>query len=229
MTLTVASCEDVTVGFERLSTVRRRFERLLKSDARILGYVVAAELTWKPSAWHWHLHVAVLGNDLESLMDLPELWVDTALQLGVRASIDAVVKDAEETLGYVVKGKLGFGSDSLRGLLERAAQGEADAVDAWMEMEAFVARGHRWLFTYKMYPLSGRFEKRTPRHSDTCRGLMMLADIIGATSTRVQEEIIRAHGWTFSRSTINRIRRDDPLYRRWREIGPKAPPRRSAE
>jgi hypothetical protein len=133
LTLTLVDSDDVRVGFENLNTVRRQFERLLRGHHLVVAYVVSFELTVS-DLWHWHLHAAVFGNDLEHLAhELPNLWVESAASLGFHASSyaqDAVLRDAKGALAYAVKSKLNRGSGSLWELLGRAADGEDERPSA---------------------------------------------------------------------------------------------------
>lgn len=224
LTLTLPDCEDVSIGFDNLNLVRREFERLLRAHSLVDAYVVSFELT-VPSLWHWHLHAAVFGNDLQGLLHtLPERWVASAQSLGFQASRTAqhaCLKKAngpKGALAYVVKGKLGRGANSLRELLRGASSGESESVRLWFEFESFMERGKHWLSTWRMRPLKSSVEKKIPMHSTLDRRLMMLADLIGADSTRPQALMVTTSGDSLSRATINRIRRDDSEYRQWRAI-----------
>lgn len=150
------------------------------------------------------------------------MWVESATSLGFHASPfaqDARVKDAkgkEGALTYVVKGKIGRGTRSLWELLGRAADGEDEAVRLWFEFESFMDRGSHWLSTWGMRPPRPHVARATSRHSTTDRLLMMLADLLGATSIRKQASLPTTTGRRLSSATISRIRRDDSDYRKWR-------------
>jgi len=224
LTLTLADSDDVTAGFKNLDMVRREFERLLRGHHLVVAYVVSFELT-VPHSWHWHLHAAVFGNDLERLAhELPDLWIESASSLGLLAfsyAQNAVRKDARSALAYVVKGKLNRGPGSLWDLLGRAADGEDEAVARWEAVESFMLRGDRWLSTWHMRPPKGLVKKDVPQHSTSDRQLMMLADVLGATSKRVQARMVTTTGRIMSTPTISRIRRDDSEYRKWRRAAEK--------
>jgi hypothetical protein len=219
LTLTLVDSDDVTAGFENLNQARREFERLLRGHHLVIAYVVSFELT-VPDLWHWHLHAAVFGNDLEHLArELPDMWVESAASLGFHASSfaqDAVLRDARSALAYVVKGKLGRRLGGLWDLLGRAADGEDEAMRRWMDFESHMQRGDRWLSTWHMRPPKPSVKKEAPQHSPSDRQLMMLADLLGATSKRVQDRMVTTTGRTLSTPTISRIRRDDSDYRRWK-------------
>ena len=221
LTLTLVDSDDVTAGFENLNQVRRQFERLLRGHHLVVAYVVSFELT-VPDLWNWHLHAAVFGNDLERLAhELPDLWIESARSLGLLASSyaqDAVLRDQKGALAYVVKGKLNSGPGSLWDLLGRAADGEDEAVAHWEDFESHMQRGNRWLSTWHMRPPKHLVKKDVPQHSTSDRELLMLADLLGATSKRVQARMVTTTGRTMSTPTISRIRRDDAGYRRWRAL-----------
>ena len=221
LTLTLADSLDVTEGFKNLDKARRAFERLLRGHHLVTGFMVSFELT-VPSLWHWHLHAAVFGNDLEHLAhELLDMWVESAISLGLHASPqaqNAVLKDAQGAVVYVIKGKLHRGASSLWELLGRAADGEDEAVRRWEDLESFMQRGDRWLSSWRMRPPKPSVTKRAAQHSPTDRDLMQLADLLGATSKRVQARMITTTGRTLSPATIARIRRDDSDYRKWRGL-----------
>jgi len=230
LTLTLADSDDVTAGFKNLDMVRREFERLLRGHHLVVAYVVSFELT-VPHSWHWHLHAAVFGNDLERLdlerlaHELPDLWIESARSSGFHASSyaqNALLRDQKGALAYVVKGKLNRRPGSLWDLLGRAADGEDEAVAHWEDFESHMQRGDRWLSTWHMRPPKESAKKDIPQHSTSDRQLMMLADLLGATSKRVQAGMPTTMGRSLSTSTISRIRRDDSVYRRWRTLSAEA-------
>lgn len=56
---------------------------------------------------------------------------------GLEPSWHARHSDTPSALAYILKERLGAGKGSLRHLIDRAAQGDADAIDDWNEWDAW--------------------------------------------------------------------------------------------
>lgn len=147
LTLTMLDSPCAEEGFRRIINVWRDFEKRARQVVAVNEFVFSLEVTYNET-WHWHVHGAVFGNDLEALGTLLiQLWLDTCADQSVTASRraqGATVKPTVDALDYVVKGKLGSGRTGLWALLERASLGETAAMERWREFEDVAASRTRW-------------------------------------------------------------------------------------
>ncbi|CAH0281729.1 hypothetical protein [Microbacterium sp. Bi128] len=94
--------------------------------------------------WNWHDHLVVipLDNTLDDeTRRLLDAWEDACRQHDLTPSSHSRLSLTESALTYITKPRLGAGEHSLRDLIDRAAQGDAEAVDDWIEWD-------RWRLTH---------------------------------------------------------------------------------
>lgn len=142
--LSVELNPDLDAGRRDLDRVRTSFLETVKLRHRSRAYLRSTEVTRVDARWNWHDHLVVipLDNTLDDeTRRLLDAWEDACRQHDLTPSSHSRLSLTESALTYITKPRLGTGERSLRDLIDRAAQGDADAVDDWIEWD-------RWRVTH---------------------------------------------------------------------------------
>ncbi|WAC68554.1 hypothetical protein [Microbacterium sp. SL75] len=138
--LSVELNADLDGGRRDLDRVRRTFLEIARLRHTAKGYHRSTEVTRVGARWNWHDHVIVIPLD-RTLDDethrLLDAWDDACRQHDLTPSTHNQISRTDSALTYITKPRLGTGERSLRDLIDRAAQGDADAVDDWIEWDGW--------------------------------------------------------------------------------------------
>lgn len=104
---------------------------------RTRGYIRSTEVTRPDARWNVHDHLVIvpIGNVDEERQRLLDLWDDACRQYGLTPSSHAQQSSTDSAIAYILKPREGSGDGSLRDVLARAARGDAEAVDDWLEWD----------------------------------------------------------------------------------------------
>lgn len=136
--LSVELSADLDAGRRDLDRVRTSFLETVKLRHTSKGYHRSTEITRVGARWNWHDHIVVipLDNTLDDETSrLLRAWEDACRQHDLTPSTHNQISETASALTYITKPRLGRGERSLRDLIDRAAQGDADAVDDWIEWD----------------------------------------------------------------------------------------------
>lgn len=146
--LSVESSHDLATGWRALQRTRQAFGKRAWLTTHSAAWMRTTEITLSRGLWNVHDNYIVTGSpsDLETVkVELAPRWASAAASVGVKASPAAQYVDHAASAGacrhYVLK-RLMARSTGVRGqspgdLLSAWAQGDADAAEAWEELEAF--------------------------------------------------------------------------------------------
>lgn len=160
--LSVVSCSDLESGWQSLEAVRREFVARRYLTSRCDGWYVQREITRTKWAWNVHLNFLIFDGDdtrLQALRrDAIPHWLKAAHKLGMTASgtgqHSEIWQNPRKAVAYAVKGIMHQKADrdplrdgySPGDLLALYHSGDADAADAWHELETFLKAGRRRWF-----------------------------------------------------------------------------------
>jgi hypothetical protein len=151
--LSLPSTPDLATGWQQLSDARARLRPYLTSTST--SWHRYTELTLTDEGWHPHDNIVIFGTDEQ----LDTIRRDLASRWSGRVYVKAV-RDMHKVTAYATKGLMRPGTEGAtpKDLLTRwAEQGDADAADRWVELEAF--------FSSRRIILSSR--SRPPRGTTT--------------------------------------------------------------
>ncbi|MFF7683874.1 hypothetical protein ACFZA2_14070 [Microbacterium sp. NPDC007973] len=210
---------DLHRGHDDLARVRTSFLKLARLNHTTRAYLRSTEVTRPDARWNWHDHwiIVPIGNADDERRLLLDLWDDACRQHGLTPSSYAQRSTTDSAITYILKPREGSGEGSLRDVLARAARGDADAVDDWIEWDRWRQAHPRVRFRHTMFAATAtKAETSTtvPRDqytvavSDSDLGRMSLLAALGVTSKRQQASILGVNP-----STIARRRRHLPAPR----------------
>lgn len=146
--LSVVSSSNLSQGYSDLVRTRRRFGKRSWLTSASDGWMRNTEVTFHKGLWHFHDHMVILApRDALRVVqkEISTRWHDAARSAGVRASPRQYVKPARSTEAskvYLLKGLMAPASDANAGrtpgdLLRAWHMGDADAAEAWAQLEQF--------------------------------------------------------------------------------------------
>jgi hypothetical protein len=210
---------DLDTGYADLSRARSEFLKTSRLSQISRGYLRSTEITRKGARWNWHDHWIIIpaGSVDAERQRLLEIWDDVCAQLRLTPSSHAQQSATDAAIGYVLKPRLGSGETSLRALLARAARGDADAADDFLEWDSWRRTHPRARFRSSWVapsspatptaPASPR-DQRIVTVDDGDLARMGLLSALGVTSKREQADLLGV-----SESSIARRRRHLPAPR----------------
>jgi hypothetical protein len=137
--LSVELSRDLDIGHTDLSSARSTFLKMARLSQTTQGYLRSTEVTRIGARWNWHDHFVVVlqGDPHTETRRLLDAWDDACRQVALRPSSHSRQSDTASAITYVLKERLGTSETSLRVLLQRAARGDADAADDFLEWDAW--------------------------------------------------------------------------------------------
>lgn len=214
--LSVDLHRDLHRGHDDLARVRTSFLKLARLSRTTLAYLRSTEVTRPDARWNWHDHWVIIpiGSRDDERRRLLGLWDEACRQHGVTPSSHAQQSTTESALEYVLKPREGSGDGSLRDVLARAARGDADAAEDWIEWDSWRQANPHTRFRYSWVkptetaqPVVERMarDQRIVGVSDPDLARMGLLTALGVTSKRAQASVLGV-----AESTISRRRRHLP-------------------
>ena len=162
LTLSVSSSPSFSDAWVALAATRAEFTRSRWLATKSTSRFRQTEVTHTEQGWHLHDNWLLFGDDqqLHSLLTtiIPR-WLDSASRTGTTAhplgQHATLTPHKSDALSYTSKGLLAQHAShtSAQGrtpgdLLALFHAGDADAAEAWHELESFFKiRGHRWVAT----------------------------------------------------------------------------------
>jgi hypothetical protein len=160
LVLSVSSSPSLEHAWQALAAARQQFTRSRWLSTKSTSWFRQTEVTHTEQGWHLHDNWLIFGTPEQQCHMLEAAiprWISSASVVGERA--DPMGQHATRTahksdvIGYVVKGIMAQHDSHTTAqgrtpgdLLALFHAGDADAADAWRELElAFLVRGHRWV------------------------------------------------------------------------------------
>jgi hypothetical protein len=158
LTTTVRSSPSLAAAWHDYAETVASFAKNSWLTKRTHGWVRETEVTWSEEAgWHVHGHW-LLFLETEDIEDHARLgretigrWLEVAERAGTEASEQGqhyeVRLDVRRAVRYATKPTVAShtrGSYALGNLLAAAQRGDADAWEAWLELERFTRAHRRW-------------------------------------------------------------------------------------
>lgn len=218
--LSVELNANLDAGRRDLDRVRTTFLETVKLRHTSKGYHRSTEVTRVGARWNVHDHLVVIPLDTtldDERRRLLDLWEDACRQHGLTPSMHDQLSETASALTYITKPRLGAGEHSLRDLIDRAAQGDTDAVDDWIEWDRWrLAHPHaRFRSSWVSSPTTAPSPTAPKPRDQHITGLdaadfnrLSLLIALGVTTASEQADILGT-----SLSTTKRRRRHLPDFR----------------
>lgn len=198
--LSVDLHRDLHHAHADLARVRTWFLKSARLSMTTRGYLRSTEVTRPDARWNVHDHLVIvpIGSMDDERRRLLDLWDDACRQHGLTPSSHAQQSTTDSALEYVLKPREGSGDGSLRDVLARAARGDADAAEDWIEWDRWREANPRARFRHtwvadaptKTETTTVPRDQYTVAVSDSDLARMSLLAALGVRAPRQQAAIL---------------------------------------